>query len=145
MHKQIKKLLLAIIGFLGCLTFATGAAHSEILIIAHGQVSADSLSRRVIANIYQNRKGKWDNRQKIKVAMLKKGPTHEAFLTDILKVTPMKLKTLWKKVVLTGGGTTPKILKTEEKLVEFVAATKGAIGYIDSSTSHEGVKVITVK
>ena len=144
MHKQIKKLSLAI-GLLGCLIFAAGAAHGEILIIAHGQVTADSLTRSAIADIYQNRKGKWDDGRKIKVVMLKKGPAHEAFSTDVVKTTPMKLKTLWKKVIFTGSGASPKILKTEEKVVEFVAATKGAIGYIDSATSHEGVKVITVK
>ncbi len=146
MHKQIKRLLLLLmIGLLGCLTFATAADHGEILIIANNHAPVDSLLRTVIADIYQSRRGKWDNGQKIMVVMLKKGPTHEAFTENIVKTTPMKLRTLWKKVVFSGAGAPPKILKTEAKLVEFVTATKGAIGYINSTTSHEGVKVITVE
>ena len=35
------------------------------------------------------------------------------------KTTPLKLRTLWKKIILSGAGKPPKILKTEEKLVKF--------------------------
>ena len=139
------KFLVLIFGLLGCLTFATAAEQVEILIIANNQVSEDHLTRPEITDIYQSRRGKWNNGQKIRVVMLKKGLTHEAFTENIVGTTPMKLKTLWKKVIFSGAGAPLKILKTEEKLVEFVAATKGAIGYINSATGHEGVKVITVK
>jgi len=145
MYNLIIRLIFLLIGILCLMTYPTAAENGEILIIANNQVLASSLERTVIADIFQNRRGKWDNGQKIKVVMLKKGPTHQAFTENIVKTTPMKLRTLWKKVVFSGAGTTPKIVKTEAKLVEFVAATKGAIGYIYSATGHEGVKVITVE
>jgi len=145
MHKQIKQFLFLLFGLLSILTFATAGDHGEILIIANSQVQADRLTYAMIADIYQSRRGKWDNEQKIKVVMLKKGRTHEAFTENIVKMTPMKLKTLWKKIIFSGAGIPPKILKTEEKMVEYVAATQGAIGYINAATAHEGVKVITIE
>ncbi len=62
----------------------------------------------------------------------------------MLVVHHSKLKKIWKKVVFTGAGTPPKILKTEADLIEFVAETAGAIGYIDAATPHEGVNVIAL-
>ena len=44
-----------------------------------------------------------------------------------------------------GAGTPPTPFNTEAELVEYVKKTKGAIGYIDSGTSHSGVKVIEVR
>jgi len=145
MHQHIRRLFVLMIGLLGFLTYAMAADYGEILIIANNHTPVDSLHRTVIADIYQSRRGKWDNGQKIKVVMLKNGPTHEAFIEEIVKTTPMKLRILWKKIIFSGAGTLPRILKSEEKLVEFVSATKGAIGYINAATRHENVKVITVQ
>jgi hypothetical protein len=39
----------------------------------------------------------------------------------------------------------PAAFATEAELVAFVAATPGAVGYIDSATPHEGVKEVAVK
>ena len=117
----------------------------EILIIVHPGVPVESLDRDTITSIYSGTKVKWENGDKIGVAMLKKGTTHEAFVQDIVGTTPAKLKNIWKKIVFTGTGSPPKIFKQEEQLVEFVSETEGAIGYIDSSTSHEEVKVISIE
>jgi len=145
MHKQRIRLIFLLIGLFACQAFATTTDYDEILIIANSQVPAERLTRTEIADIYQSRIGKWDDGQKIKVVMLKKGPIHKVFTENIVKMTPMKLKTLWKKIMFSGAGILPKILKTEEKMVDFVAATQGAIGYISAATAHEGVKVITVE
>lgn len=127
------------------LTDTTIVRAGEILLIAHSSVSADSLDRATISDIYLGKKAKWDNGDKIRVVMLKKGSTHETFARDIVGTTPAKLKNFWKKVVFTGAGTPPKILKKEADLIEFVADTEGAIGYIDSSTPYENVKVISIE
>jgi hypothetical protein len=39
----------------------------------------------------------------------------------------------------------PKSLESEAAVVEYVAHTAGAIGYISKATPHEGVKVIAVR
>ena len=39
----------------------------------------------------------------------------------------------------------PEITKTEEEVVQYILSAEGAIGYINSATPHEGVKVIEVK
>jgi ABC-type phosphate transport system substrate-binding protein len=48
--------------------------------------------------------------------------------------------------VFTGQGSMPKTFDTESALMEYVAATPGAIGYVGASAAnHEGVKTLAVR
>lgn len=115
------------------------------VVVANKSVPAESLERATLADIYLGKKSRWDNGSAIRVAMLKGGSTHETFVREIVGTTPSQLKDFWKEVVFTGTGTPPKILGTEADLVEFVASTSGAIGYVDSSTAHGDVKTISIR
>ncbi len=144
--KQFIRILLYMIPiFLFSTAWSPVSAADNFLIIAHPEIPVDSLSQKMVADIYQGYKGKWNNGQTIKVVMLKQGPTHEAFSRSLVHLSPAKLKRLWKKVIFSGSGLPPKILRSEEKCVSYIAATRGAIGYINPSTSYEGVKVINVQ
>jgi ABC-type phosphate transport system substrate-binding protein len=145
MRTAILPIVFFIIGTISLLSLAAAADPSQVIIIANNQVMVDGLQRSIIADIYQGRKGKWDTGQKIMVTMLKKGSAHETFTSRIVQTTPMKLKTLWKKVIFSGAGTPPKVFKAEKDLMQYVAATAGAIGYISAQTEPTGVKIITVK
>ncbi len=127
------------------MSLSGGAGASDIVIIANPGVTADSLSREAISDIYQGHKGKWENGRTIRVVMLKKGATHERFSEEVVGLSTANLKKLWKKVIFSGSGTPPKILRSEDKCVEYIAATDGAIGYISTATNHEGVKVIEIQ
>ncbi len=144
---RVKIILTVLLGItMGTLFMVCTVANAgEILVIANPAVPSDSLNSGVISDIYHSRKAKWDNGDTISVAMLKKGPVHEKFARDIARSTSSKLKNIWKKVIFTGTGTPPKIFRQESDMVRFVAETKGAIGYINASTSHEGVKVISIE
>lgn len=139
-----------IIGFCGglvvffLLTGAPIANAGEIVVIANPSVSVESLARNTIAEIYMNTKTRWDDGGKIQVVMLKTGATHDTFVREMLQTTAERLTTLWKKVVFTGAGTPPKILKQETDVIAFVSETPGAIGYIDAATPHDGVKVLAL-
>ncbi len=142
-----RRLLLCVFGSLALLSgLSTGncAQAGEILIIVHIDVGVEELAQKTISEIYLGTRTKWDDELTIRVAMLKKGETHEQFTKKIVKTTPSKLKSFWKKVVFTGIGTPPKIFKKEDDLVEFVAETEGAIGYITKETSHEEVKTVSI-
>ena len=78
--------------------------------------------------------------------MLKTGPIHESFVQEILGTTPSKLKNIWKELIFTGKGAAPKIFKTDNEMIEYVANTTGAIGYADASLPlGRNVKVISVR
>lgn len=133
------------VGCLALLLIGAHAAHAgEILIVANPSVTVESLTKEVVADIYLNTKTRWDNDEKIRVVILKTGATHDLFIKEIVNTTAERLTTLWKKVVFTGTGTPPKIVKEEKDVIAFVAENPGAIGYIDAATPHDGVNVISL-
>lgn len=145
LKKFIRILLYMLPIFLLCTAWSPVSAADNFLIIAHPEIPVDSLSQKMVADIYQGYKGKWADGQTIKVVMLKQGATHEAFSRSVVHLSPAKLKRLWKKVIFSGSGIAPKILRSEEKCVNYIAATRGAIGYINPATSFAGVKVIDIQ
>lgn len=136
------RIMIAVISLL--VLFNSVLAGEQFLVIANQSIEDNRLAPSTISKIYQGTKTKWDNGD-IRVVMLRRGPTHENFVRDIVGSTPSKLRNFWKKVLFTGMGTPPRIFKKEADLVEFVAKTKGSIGYITNSTPHQGVKVIALK
>ena len=48
-------------------------------------------------------------------------------------------------MVFTGKGSAPKAFDDNNALLDYIAATKGAIGYIDAGIRPKGVKVIKVQ
>ena len=117
------------------------AADEEILIIVNKETSIKSLGLNTLVDIYTNNKTKWDNGVKIRVSMLKKGPVHDAFSKEMIGMAPKKLVGVWKKVIFTGLGTPPKVVNTEAEMIQYVASTKGAIGYISAAAQPENVNV----
>ncbi len=120
-------------------------ASAEVVVIVNPDVEVTSLNQQTVEDIYRAHKGKWDDGQKIRVVMLKSGPVHEEFAKKFIRGTPEQLKSLWKKVIFSGAGMPPKIVHDETMMVSYVAANKGSIGYIDSSTPHDSVKVVPVQ
>ena len=134
--------MLSLVGIILLVLLAhTAVCAAEVVVIANNDVPADSIDRDTVASIYLGKKTKW-NGHAICVGMLREGATHETFVKDVVRTTPQKLRRLWKKVVFAGRGRPPKIFKTEEELIQFVASNAGAVGYANPSASSKGVKVI---
>jgi len=143
---KIRTIMMVLVGFvLFSLPAGVPVLAEELVIIANDSVVVDRLGRGTISDIYLGNKTRWDNGAAIRVVMLKRGGAHETFVRDIVGVTPAQLKKLWKKAIFTGTGTPPKVLQTEADLVAFVAGTRGAVGYVNASTPHGEVKVISIR
>jgi ABC-type phosphate transport system substrate-binding protein len=96
-----------------------------------------------VRNIFLGKKTKWDNGQQIVIVTLKDSETHKNFLKKYIAKTATQFKSYWKKQVFTGKGSVPKSFEKEEDLLDFVAGTEGAIGYVSSGLNTDAVKTIT--
>ena len=114
----------------------------DVVVIANKSVSESSLSKDDISNIYLGKKSTWSNGKRIWFAVVK-GETHDAFLKDYVGKTESQFNTFWKKQVFTGKGKPPKQFDSDRAIVEFVAQTTGAIGYVSAGADVSKVKTIT--
>ncbi len=144
MKKSIAFILTFI--FMFCqMAFIGHAEGEEVLVIVNSGVAQGEISAKDLGNIFLGKKSSWDGGMKTVPVTLEAGDAHEKFLKSYIKKSSSQFSTFWKQAVFTGQGIPPKSVTSEADVVKFVNENAGAVGYILSSTPHDGVKVIAVK
>lgn len=123
----------------------SAAAHAQVLVIANPGVTADTISKSELRNIFTGAATKLKDGSRVKPVLLKQGPTHAAFVTGDLALSEVGLLVNWRGLVFSGQGTMPRTFEDEAAEVAYVAQTPGAVGYISPATAHNEVKVLQVR
>jgi ABC-type phosphate transport system substrate-binding protein len=123
----------------------SGITWADIVIIAHKDAPETTLSEKDLQEIFLGKRVQWQDTSAIHPVTVKDKDLHGAFLKQYIKKSISKWNAHWKRLVFTGNGTPPQQFKTEQELLEYVAETEGAIGYVDAETSVENVTIIEVQ
>ena len=138
--RQLAGAALALLITLGPLSPAKA---EEIVIVKAGHSSTE-IPRRRLKKLLLGKSRKWPSGEKVILAVLTHGPTHEHFIKKHARKTPKQFTNYWRKLVFSGKGKMPKSFSSETELIKFVARTPGALGYIDSATPRDGVTALSV-
>ena len=130
--------------FLLCFSWAVFYAFPDVFIIANPDTELTSLEKKEIRDIFTGKRTRWNGSGKITIAILENLDVHKEFLLEFVRKTPSQFRNYWRRKVFTGEGKLPKSFGSEAELIDFVAGTKGAVGYI-SSPAKKPVKVIEIK
>jgi ABC-type phosphate transport system substrate-binding protein len=109
----------------------------EVVIVAHTTVPSASLSKSEMENLLLGKSTTWSDDSKVVLAGLDDDEIHSTFVVEFTGKTAAQYKTYWKKRVFTGKGKAPKTLRSEERLIDFVARTPGAVGYVSRATATD--------
>jgi len=60
----------------------------------------------------------------------------------VSRENPEEFRSQWRKVVFTGQGAMPKAFDSESALIEYVADTPGAVGYVSRISQQDRVKLL---
>lgn len=120
--------------------------YSQVAVIANKSVPDNSLTSAQLTEIFMLNKKTWEDGSKIVVFDLKvKEGTTEKFYESLGKLHA-DFKKMWMKLQLTGEGSAPAALASEDEVLSKVASTPGAIGFVNSSKANSTVKVLqTIK
>lgn len=139
--KHLKSLILGTI--LG--TFAVGGLNAaDFKVIANQSVGVSDVSVDDLKSVFLGTKTSLGD-SRVSPVLEKSGAAHEAFLKECVGKTDSALNTYYRSLVFTGKGSLPKTVSSDEEVAEYVAKTKGAIGYVGAGASPAGVKVLAVK
>ena len=127
------------------LIFSSGIAWADMLIIANQTVPETSVTTKDLQEIFLGKQVQWKDTTVIHPVTVKDQKLHSAFLKQYVNKSIAKWNAHWKRMVFTGNGTPPKQFATQQELLEYVAKTAGAIGYIDSETPVENITIIEVQ
>lgn len=127
--------------------FLTSRAHAaDVAVVVNPKTAVTSLTKDQIRDIFTGLLTRWDDGKKITfVILLDKGQVHETFMSQYVGKDPTQFQMYWKKMIFSGKGAEPKSGKSEKEVLEFVAKTEGAIGYVGTGAVSSTVKTVSVK
>lgn len=140
------KKLLQSMALLGLALCCQAARAQDVIVVANKSVKSSDVSADELKDVFSGDKSSLKDGSHVTPVTLKGGAVHEAFLKKFVGKNDAAFRTAWRSLVFTGQGSMPKTFDTEAALLEYVAATPGAIGYASGgAATHEGVKTLAVR
>lgn len=119
---------------------------ADVSIIANKAITVASVSEREAKKIWLGKKKSMPGGGVIKLADLPIGDaTRNVFYRTLVKKKEKQLKAYWAKIIFTGKGYPPQVFDSESEIVEWVANTPGAMGYVSSAAVNDSVNVLLAK
>lgn len=115
---------------------AIGTAQAEVVVI----VSAKSSLAPTVEQVCQTFLGKIKTPTPITLA--EKNSTRDEFYSKSCNKDPAQVRSIWAKLIFTGGGTPPKEVETDKDMKKLVAADPQSVGYIDKKNLDASVKMV---
>lgn len=117
---------------------------AEVKVIANPGIRVDSISTSELRKVFLAEQNTLKDGSHVEPVFERTGATHETFLKVYLGTNSESLESHYGTLVFTGKALMPKSFNSDAEVLEYVAKTRGAIGYVDASASSEGVKVLFV-
>jgi hypothetical protein len=131
--------LILLLGFIGCWSEASA---QDVVLVANKGVQISEIRAADLRAIFMGAKTRFADGSHAVPVTLKGGPAHEVFLKNHVGESPDEFRAQWRKAVFTGQGAMPKAFDSESALIEYVAATPGALGYVSRISSPDKVKCL---
>ncbi len=142
----VKRLLLCFYLLLWSQSLCADSLAPQVQVIAHPSVAVGALSQAQLRSIYTMRQVVWPDGVAIRVFTL--APQSAAnlhFCSEKIKLFPYQLERIWQKLTYSGTGTPPVELPDQQAMLQAIANTPGAIGYVEIQDESKLVKVISIK
>ena len=128
------------------LSTAAPAGAQQYRVIVNATNPTSALTKDDLARLYLKKTGSWKHGGSVTVVDL--GPTspvRAGFSMSVLGRDVPTMKNYWQQSLFSGRGVPPLEQPSEAQVVAFVAANKGAIGYVSGDAPlADGAKVVAV-
>jgi hypothetical protein len=121
------------------------AQPDEIKIIANPNIEASEISRDDLNRIFLMTKTSLAGASHVEPVLKKTGTLRDLFSEKYLERTNLALMTYYRSLMFSGKAAIPRSFDSDFEVAEFVAKTKGAIGYVSGTADTAGVKTLKVK
>jgi len=117
----------------------------DIKFIANPSVDASEISRDNIQRIFLLTEKSLGKTSHLVPVLNCSGAAYQIFLKRYIGKTDEALKTYYRNLLFMGRAPMPIRLYSDGRVAEYVANTKGAIGYVNRVARIRGVKILVVK
>jgi len=132
---------------LGILGFAlTVSAQSGFKLIANPSTSTDSLTAKEVSQVFFKKSDAWpDGTPAVPVDQKVDSSVRAAFSQAVHQKSAAAVDAYWQKRIFSGRGLPPVTQASDARVLDFVRSTPGAIGYVSTGASIQGVKVVNLR
>lgn len=107
--------------------------------------TVDSISAQQLKRIFSLRQLSWENQERIQI-FLPENPTSEYtdFVKQSIGLFPYQLRRHWDRATFSGKSTAPLLFSSDRELVQAIAATPGAIGFVPDNVDVSELKRVEI-
>jgi hypothetical protein len=114
-----------------------GPARAEdILIVYHPGFPPEAHTQAEAREAFLGEGRVWGGREVTPAVYMDSDPAQKHFVTTVLGMTTEAYDALWAMKIVREGRTAPKRLQSVQAMLDYVAATPGAVGYVRRSDAH---------
>lgn len=118
----------------------------SLVIVTHKTLQTSELKKRTLREIFTLQMPRWPDGTVTKVVVLDhRSRPHQVFTREFLNVMSYQLYRHWERVIFSGRASPPIIVDDFPALAETVAATPGAIGYLNTASLDESLKTLEIR
>ncbi|MCB1054509.1 MAG: hypothetical protein KDD11_03235 [Acidobacteria bacterium] len=123
------------------------AAQYRFVLVANRSVPVESLDRSEVSDIFLSQEAHWSDGSVVKPVTLRTAEVREEFAKVIHGKDDLQLRKHWQRQIFTGRGSPPPERPSDEALLDYVARTPGAIGYVSANAriDSSSVKVVALR
>lgn len=119
---------------------------TQVLPVINANNQQTTISRNGLSAIFKMRLTLWNDGTPVTVYVLPDDHRlHREFSKKILHVFPHQLRRIWNNAVFSGSGQAPIMLTSQDEMIEKVANTPGAIGFISTNNINDNIKILQVQ
>lgn len=112
-------------------------AADAVEIITSPDLNAPKLDRQMLRAIFLMRIRQWPDGTPVQVFVMPgNSDVHDRFARELLGTYPYVLDRTWDRMVFTGTGLAPEVVRSEKEMRERVRQARGAIGYQLGGKDH---------
>ncbi len=116
---------------------------ADILIIVNSNNSMNTLSNDDAKRIFLAKKTNFDDGSKIEVVDQNDGSEiRNTFYPKVTEKTAEQARSRWAALLFSGEGQMPQAKSNDAEVINYIASTPGAIGYVSSTNNDARVKVV---
>lgn len=142
----MRRWILLSLALLAGISGQVGAEVGSIAIIAHPDTQLLSISRVELSKIYLKRLRYWGNGiRALPVDQAPESPARLAFSEQVLRRSVVNTEVYWKRMIFSGRAVPPPEVDSDDKVIEYVRKTPGAVGYVAASAERSGVVEVKVR
>ena len=125
------------------ITVLPGASRADVAVIVHPDNPIGSITETYISRIFLGKTESFPDKGKATPIEHKEGSSlKKAFHTGVTRKNPNQLNAYWSRLIFTGKGTPPKVVRNDKKVKSLVSSNTDYIGYIDSANVDGSIKVV---